>query len=120
VALHGCEQSISLIDNSFALHAGYNEWAEENLIVVLYPYVETSAQNPLNPDGFDLISFSFFLIFFFVIIYLFLTRNIFNVFCFVCFYRCWDWWGYTNSFYGVKTGVQMKFIRSLISALGGF
>lgn len=37
-----------------------------------------------------------------------------------CTHSCWDWWGYTNSInYGVKSGVQMQFIRSLIKAVTG-
>ena len=32
-------------------HAGFNEWAESNNIVILYPYVKPSAEVPLNPKG---------------------------------------------------------------------
>jgi poly(3-hydroxybutyrate) depolymerase len=32
---------------------------------------------------------------------------------------CWDWWGYTNGLYGVKEGLQMRFVRSLIKAVSG-
>jgi len=32
---------------------------------------------------------------------------------------CWDWWGYTDKYYGVKSGVQMKFVRDLIKAVSG-
>jgi len=31
---------------------------------------------------------------------------------------CWDWWSYTGVDYGVKTGVQPRFVRAIISALG--
>jgi hypothetical protein len=37
VALHGCQMTPDFIDDQFARHAGYNEWAEANDIVVLYP-----------------------------------------------------------------------------------
>lgn len=30
---------------------------------------------------------------------------------------CWDWWGYTDANYANNKGVQMKFIRSLITAV---
>jgi hypothetical protein len=30
---------------------------------------------------------------------------------------CWDWWGYTNDLYGLKTGVQIEFITSIISSI---
>lgn len=34
--------------------------------------------------------------------------------------RCWDWWGYTNKInYGIKSGVQMQFVRSLIKQFAG-
>lgn len=33
---------------------------------------------------------------------------------------CWDWWGYTDKYYGLQKGVQMQFVRSLIKAVAGF
>lgn len=32
---------------------------------------------------------------------------------------CWDWWAYTDAYYGVKTGVQMQFVRRLVQAVAG-
>jgi poly(3-hydroxybutyrate) depolymerase len=43
VALHGCKQHRGAIGNEFAQHAGYNEWAESNNIIILYP--QASAQS---------------------------------------------------------------------------
>lgn len=40
VALHGCQQSAAVMGETFARHTGYNEWAESNDIIVLYPQVE--------------------------------------------------------------------------------
>lgn len=37
VALHGCDQDETFMGSSFATHAGYNEWAETNNLIVLYP-----------------------------------------------------------------------------------
>ena len=37
VAFHGCQQNADTIGDAFYRHAGYNEWAEANDIVVLYP-----------------------------------------------------------------------------------
>lgn len=51
VALHGCQQSTEFIGDAFALGAGYNEWAESNRLLVLYPQVASSKLNPLNPLG---------------------------------------------------------------------
>ncbi|WP_020560450.1 extracellular catalytic domain type 2 short-chain-length polyhydroxyalkanoate depolymerase [Thiofilum flexile] len=39
IALHGCQQSEDFGESAFFEQAGYNEWAEANHIVVLYPQV---------------------------------------------------------------------------------
>jgi poly(3-hydroxybutyrate) depolymerase len=46
VALHGCLQSDSNIHEDFVKHAGYNEWADTNHIIVLYPQTHPSGANP--------------------------------------------------------------------------
>ena len=51
VAFHGCRQSTSFVGHAFVMNAGYNEWAESNDIVVLYPQVARSVLAPLNPQG---------------------------------------------------------------------
>lgn len=51
VAFHGCNQSAEMVGDEFARLAGYNEWAEANGIVVLYPQVRSSRVAPLNPLG---------------------------------------------------------------------
>jgi poly(3-hydroxybutyrate) depolymerase len=51
VAFHGCRQSTSFVGKAFVKDAGYNEWAESNDIVVLYPQVAKSLLMPLNPQG---------------------------------------------------------------------
>lgn len=51
VAFHGCRQGVSFAGQAFVLNAGYNEWAETNGIVVLYPQVARSFALPLNPQG---------------------------------------------------------------------
>ena len=40
VALHGCLQSYGNIGDDFVRHAGYNEWADNNHIIVLYPQIQ--------------------------------------------------------------------------------
>ena len=50
VAYHGCLQTLADIGNEFAVHAGYNSWAEANRIVVLYPYA-TANSRVGNPNG---------------------------------------------------------------------
>ena len=39
VSYHGCVQDYDSIGDTWAVHAGYNDWAEANNIVVVYPYV---------------------------------------------------------------------------------
>jgi poly(3-hydroxybutyrate) depolymerase len=49
VAFHGCKQSTSYVGDAFYKHAGYNEWAETNHLIVLYP--QTIAVRGSNPNG---------------------------------------------------------------------
>jgi hypothetical protein len=88
VALHGCLQNAETIQQDYILHAGYNEWADTNAIIVLYP--QTTATNkppsfdptaPLNPNG------------------------------------CWDWFGFTDSNYATKTGSQIVAIKAMLDRL---
>ena len=47
VALHGCQMNPDFIQDQFALHAGYNAWAEANNIAVLYPQsAKVAGDNP--------------------------------------------------------------------------
>ena len=56
ISFHGCEQNIELIGDAYAAHAGFNEWAETNNIIVLYPYAKVSSSRPTNPNGLAFIS----------------------------------------------------------------
>ncbi|MDR0528812.1 MAG: hypothetical protein LBG69_04290 [Zoogloeaceae bacterium] len=51
IAFHGCQQNADKIDMAFVRGAGYNEWAELNRIVVLYPQASASVMAPLNPNA---------------------------------------------------------------------
>lgn len=46
VALHGCQMNPDFIDRQFVDHAGFNEWAETNQLVILYPQAEKTSNNP--------------------------------------------------------------------------
>lgn len=46
VAYHGCLQSYHQVNSSYVKHAGYNEWAEANSILMLYPQTLASLVNP--------------------------------------------------------------------------
>jgi hypothetical protein len=49
IALHGCLQSYDNIKDAYIRHAGYNEWADTNHIIVLYP--QTQPSNLIPPFG---------------------------------------------------------------------
>ena len=50
VVFHGCEQfATSSVGDAFYKHAGYNEWADTNQLIVLYP--QTIAAGSSNPNG---------------------------------------------------------------------
>lgn len=51
IAFHGCKQSSEMVGDTFARDAGYNEWAESNHLLVLYPQVASSQVAPMNPLG---------------------------------------------------------------------
>ena len=40
LSYHGCAQDYGSIGDTWAVHAGYNNWAEANNIIVVYPYVK--------------------------------------------------------------------------------
>lgn len=51
VFFHGCDQSAEFVNDAIARGAGFNEWAEANSLVVLYPQTKSSKVAPLNPLG---------------------------------------------------------------------
>lgn len=53
VAFHGCEQYAAKIGDRFYRGTGYNELADSNRIIVLYPQAESSSGffSPYNPKG---------------------------------------------------------------------
>lgn len=54
IAFHGCQQQAEAIGEAFVNKAGFNEWADANRIVVLYPQTVAAVappQTPLNPQG---------------------------------------------------------------------
>ena len=40
ISYHGCAQDYASIGDVWADHAGYNDWAEANNIIVVYPYAK--------------------------------------------------------------------------------
>ena len=51
VFFHGCQQSSELVGDAVARGAGFNEWADTQRLLVLYPQVRSSKFAPLNPLG---------------------------------------------------------------------
>lgn len=54
IAFHGCLQQAGVIGQAFVNKSGFNEWADANRIVVLYPQVTATYAlpgTPLNPQG---------------------------------------------------------------------
>lgn len=51
VAFHGCQQGAETIGNLFYAHTGYNEVADTNKIIVLYPQANASLAPAYNPKG---------------------------------------------------------------------
>ncbi len=49
VAFHGCQQNENFIGDAYYTKSGYNEWAESNHIIVLYPQTEEISLS--NPKG---------------------------------------------------------------------
>lgn len=96
IAFHGCKQfpdwpyadgPDGKMGDTFVRHAGYNQWADTNHIVVLYPQANRLNSMPRpprsNPSG------------------------------------CWDWWGYDDANYAVRSGHQMDAVRRMVSWLAG-
>ncbi len=51
LAFHGCRQYAEAIGDAFYRRAGYNEWADANRILVLYPQTLATSFRPVNPKG---------------------------------------------------------------------
>ena len=50
IALHGCKQSAQVVGKDFYSRTGYNNWADSNKLLVLYPQVNATSL-PYNPRG---------------------------------------------------------------------
>lgn len=51
IAIHGCKQGQAVIGDTYYTTTGYNEIADTNKIIVLYPQVQPSPSIPFNPRG---------------------------------------------------------------------
>ena len=94
VAFHGCGQSAEQIGSAFYEHAGYNRWADENRLIVLYPQTRPTQPTPLAP---------------------LLPLNP---------QACWDWWGYNDGLnnrgrFATQAGLQIAAVRRMLDRLAG-
>ena len=51
VAFHGCLQNADYVGSDYTARAGYNQWADTNNLIILYPQTVSSSGAPLNPNG---------------------------------------------------------------------
>ena len=77
IVFHGCVQGAEFVEDRFVTQAGFNEWAESNDLIIVYPQLEKSL---FNPKG------------------------------------CWDWWGYTDGDYDLRSGKQVAGVAALIDS----
>lgn len=84
VALHGCLQNWDefSVGEKYVSYSGYNEWAEANGIIILYPQAQPNTMLG-NANA------------------------------------CFDWWGYEDPDYAVKSGVQMAGIKAMVDRIIG-
>jgi hypothetical protein len=96
VVFHGCKQYAGEVGDAVPTKGGYNEWAETNNIIVLYPQTEA-----IQADlGWPLVRIE------------------------VNSGGCWDWWGLDSSLPGNgefarKGGYQISAIRKMLDRLAG-
>ncbi len=55
VVFHGCKQTTADVGDAFYKHTGFNEWAEANNIVIVYPQAIANGVNPQGCWGMDVI-----------------------------------------------------------------
>ncbi|WP_460428489.1 poly(3-hydroxybutyrate) depolymerase [Azotobacter armeniacus] len=51
MVFHGCEQGAKVIGDKYYAQTDYNQMAEANDLIMLYPQVQPSSASPLNPEG---------------------------------------------------------------------
>ena len=102
IVFHGCSQGANVkhVDDDVFTKVGYNEWADSNNIIVLYPQLSDPQLSLSDPTMGLLTSFS--------------GHNMT-----LSLPACWDWTGYTGPNYQIKTGKQLSAIRAMVDRLTG-
>ena len=91
VAFHGCRQNAETIGDRFAREAGYNRWADNNRLIVLYPQTTARYGVAMSAGRWT---------------YVYNPR------------ACWDWWGYTGALYATKSAPQIRAVMAMVERLG--
>lgn len=91
VAFHGCKQNYEAVGDQFYTRSGFNEWADANDLIVLYP--QTIARYGWNWREFWTVKYT------------------------VNPEACWDWWGYDTPNYYTQHGPQMRSTKSMLDRL---
>jgi len=90
IAFHGCQQSFENLGTKFIHNTGYDKWAENNNLIVLFPQTKIDLTLHFTFDGF---------------------MNNMNA--------CWDWIGMYDTDFANKEGLQMSAIRKMIQRITG-
>ncbi len=90
IFLHGCKQYAGKIGKELIEHGGYNRWADQNKLIILYPQATPSTILKIKRVG-EL-----------------KNQNPFG---------CWDWWGYSDPDFYSKNAPQIKVIKGMIDRL---
>lgn len=91
IAFHGCAQNHDTVGNFFLIGTGYDKWADNNHLIVLFPQTKVDYMLHLTPANGWL--------------------NNAN--------GCWDWIGNYGSDFSTKNGLQMATIRKMIERITG-
>jgi poly(3-hydroxybutyrate) depolymerase len=94
IVFHGCSQGANVkhVDDDVFTKVGYNEWADSNNIIVLYPQLSDPTMGLLTFSGLNT------------------TLSL---------PACWDWVGYTGPDFQIKTGKQLSAVRKMVARLTG-
>lgn len=94
IVFHGCLQGTKVknVGDDVFTKVGYNEWADSNNIIVLYPQLSDPTMGLLTFSGPNT------------------TLSL---------PACWDWVGYTGPDFQIKTGKQLSAVRAMVARLTG-
>lgn len=104
IAFHGCLQNAMRKNDAYVRFAGYNEWADTNRIVVLYPQVGMREFTAQLVERASLEA---------------MTVTVRKAMQHANPQSCWDLWGYTDADYYTQKGQQISAVAQVVNALIG-